>query len=110
MYDITVRGLDTDIYLTRGDTFAADISITDAEGQPYTPAAGDVITFSMAYNYGDTPVVTKTVDDLTLIIESGDTSGLQMQTPYVYDLQITTEGGDIYTFIKGHIFLGGEVS
>lgn len=110
MYQIINRGMDTDIYLTRGDTFMADISITDADGQPYTPAAGDVIEFSMAYQYGDAPVVSKTVSDLTLIIESGDTSTLEMQTPYVYDLQLTTEGGDIYTFIKGHIYLGGEVS
>lgn len=37
----------TTITLTRGDSFIADISITDQDDKPYIPGAGDVIRFAM---------------------------------------------------------------
>ena len=38
----------TRIQMTRGDTFLATISITQGD-EPYTPAAGDVITFALKH-------------------------------------------------------------
>lgn len=111
MYSIKNNGMDTDIYLTRGDTFIADVSIVGADGEPYVPASGDVVTFAAKLHYSDdTDAIRKTVNDLTLIIESGDTADLEMGVAYVYDIQLTTVGGDVYTFVKGHLYIGGEVA
>lgn len=113
MYQITSRGMDTDIYLTRGDTFSANIAIYDADGKAYVPDVGDTITFAMKANYSDEdPAVEVDIDPDTmlLVIESGDTAGLPMGVAYVYDIQLTSAGGDVYTFIKGRFFLGEEVA
>lgn len=111
MYSIRTNGMDTDIYLTRGDTLMADISITGADGEPYTPAAGDTVVFAAKLNYSDeTDAIRKAVSGLQLIIESGDTADLEMGVAYVYDIQLTTEGGDVYTFVKGHLYIGEEVA
>lgn len=113
MFSITKRGADTDIYLTRGDTFDCIVTIYDADGEEYTPTAQDSVTFAMKLNYTDaTPVVTKEVDisQMLLTIESGDTADLAMGLSYVYDIQLRTEAGEVYTFIKGRFFLGEEVA
>lgn len=113
MFSITKRGADTDIYLTRGDTFDCVVHIYDADGQEYTPTGADTVTFSMKLNYSDSaPVLTKPVDisQMLLTIESGDTADLAMGLSYVYDIQLRTEAGEVYTFIKGRFYLGEEVA
>lgn len=110
MYQILTRGVDTDIYLTRGDTFMATVTIIGADGQPYVPASGDVVRFAAKLHYTDqTPVIQKEIQNLELIIESGDTADLEMGVAYVYDIQLTTAGGDVYTFVKGRLYIGEEV-
>ena len=49
----------TTITLTRGDTFMAQISITQSNGDPYVPSEGDSVRFAMKSNYTD--------EDLSLI-------------------------------------------
>ena len=113
MFNITQRGMDTDIYLTRGDTFDCIVTIYDADGEEYTPTAQDEVTFAMKLNYTDTtPVLTKAVDtsQMLLTIESDDTAGLAMGLWYVYDIQLRTAGNSVYTFVKGRFYLGEEVT
>lgn len=43
----------TTITLTRGDTFMAQISITDSKGEPYIPVEGDSVRFAMKSAYTD---------------------------------------------------------
>lgn len=47
----------TDIELTRGDTFKRTLVLTDAEGNPFTPAEGDVIRFALKKKVKDETVL-----------------------------------------------------
>lgn len=91
----------TTITLTRGDSFVADISITDQDGQPYIPVEGDVIRFAMKSSYKDAePLLVKNVpiDTMKLVIDPEDTKSLAFGK-YVYDIELTKASGEIDTFI-----------
>ena len=76
----------TTIFLTRGDTFKAQLSLTNEEGQPYEPQEGDVIRFACKKDYSDP------------------------DTEVLYDIQLTTAAGEVDTFItKGILTLTEEV-
>ena len=89
------------IYLTKGDTFKATISIKDANGDEYVPEAEDVIRFAMKTNYSDNWVLIEKViphDTMLLQLNPEDTKDLDVRK-YVYDVQITFANGDVDTFI-----------
>ena len=91
----------TTITLTRGDTFKAQISITDREGNPYTPVEGDSIRFAMKAKYSDPEplaLIDIPIDTMLLVIKPEDTHALAFGT-YVYDIQLTKFNGDVDTFI-----------
>lgn len=95
----TING--TSISLTRGDTLQIQISITDASGERYSPAEGDVIRFAMKQRYSDpTPILVKTIPNETLIllINPEDTKSLSYGA-YKYDIELTTATGIVDTFI-----------
>ena len=100
------------ITLTKGDTFIAMVTITDGDGNIYTPQEGDSIRFAAKQNYEDySPVIVKDIptDTMTLTIESGDTKPLAVGT-YVFDVQLTYADGRVDTFIdKGKLKLTEEV-
>lgn len=103
------------IYLTRGDTFIAQIEITQGD-EPYTPAEGDVIIFAVKNstmtlghgNYTDaTPIISKTIPntDLILQLDPADTAELDFGN-YVYDVSITfADSGVVDTFITASPFI-----
>ncbi len=91
----------TTITLTRGDTFMAQISITDSKGEPYVPVEGDSVRFAMKSTYADKePLLVKDIpiDTLKLILNPEDTKELSFGT-YVYDIQLTKATGEVDTFI-----------
>ena len=104
----------TSITLTRGDTFKALISITDKDGRPYELQEGDVVRFAMKKNYSDPDdqvLINKVIPNETLILTlvPEDTKHLPFGT-YVYDIQLTTVGGEVDTFItKASLTLTEEV-
>lgn len=104
----------TSIFLTRGDTFKAQITITDKDGNPYEPQPGDSVRFAMKKKYDDPDtqvLIVKNIpiDTLILTLEPEDTKGLDFGN-YVYDIQLTTANGDIDTFIaKASLTLTEEV-
>jgi len=104
----------TSIILTRGDTLKAEISITDKDGNPYIPVPGDTIRFAMKKHYNDPDTEVLIVKDIpinTMILQldPADTKDLDFGN-YVYDIQITTAGGDVDTFIaKASLTLTEEV-
>jgi len=102
---------DTKVFLTRGDTFQAEITIytDDSEQEIYTPEAGDVVRFALKrakMTSGDRefadkePLILKDIpiDTLILEIEPEDTKNLDFGT-YVYDIELTTSDGTVSTFI-----------
>ena len=96
----------TTITLTRGDTLSALISITDSEGNPYTPMEGDRIRFAMKSKITDeNPIlnIDIPIDTMELIIQPEDTKRLNFGS-YVYDIQLTKANGVIDTFITKSVF------
>lgn len=98
---------DTTIELTRGDSFSTYVTL---EG--YEPTEGDRIRFAMKKSYKDVePVLVKEVptDTMILSLRPADTKELAFGR-YVYDMELTTAGGDVFTFItKGLFILTEEV-
>ena len=89
------------IYLTRGDTFKAHLTINNPDGSVYTPVEGDKIRFALKENVEDEECLILRdipIDTMLLTIYPGDTKELDFGT-YIYDVQITKANGDIDTFI-----------
>lgn len=102
----------TTITLTRGDTFIANVSILDSDGNPYIPKEGDSIRFAMKMTYDDAkPLLVKEIpiETMNLILDPEDTKDFSFGT-YVYDIQLTKSTGEVDTFIaKAKIKLTEEV-
>ena len=104
----------TSITLTRGDTFKAQISITDKEGNPYELQEGDSVRFAMKKSFEDADedvLIVKQIptDTLILTLNPEDTKNLPFGS-YVYDIQLTSAAGEVDTFItKASLTLTEEV-
>lgn len=96
-----VRGNNT-IYLTKGDTFKAVISIFNPDGSVYTPTTGDSVRFALKKTIDDSvePIILREIpiDTMMLVINPEDTKNLEYGS-YVYDIQLTKANGDVDTFI-----------
>lgn len=94
------------IQLTRGDTAVLNIDITnDATGEAYAIQPEDELVLSMKRSVNDTEVcMQKRVKGTAqLLIEPADTGSLRFGR-YVYDVQITTGLGQVYTVIGPETF------
>ena len=94
-----VRG--NTIFLTRGDTFKAHLTICNPDGTLYTPSEGDTVRFALKENiddpecliYKDIPI-----DTMVLTLDPSDTKNMEYGN-YIYDIQLTKANGDVDTFI-----------
>lgn len=94
------------IFLTRGDTFKAKITITYPNGNVYTPKEGDSIRFALKEDVEDKECLILRdipIDTMLLVINPEDTKELEFGS-YVYDLQLTKANGDVDTFITASKF------
>ena len=97
------------IYLTRGDTFMANLTIHNSDGSIYIPEEGDSIRFALKENIEDEEcIIWREIptDTMLLILYPGDTKDLEYGT-YVYDIQLITHVDDIEivdTFITASKF------
>ena len=104
----TINPITNDISLTRGDTMTMKIRLTDANGDLYIPGAGDVIRFAVKKDYSDpAPLISRNAvidgSDITITVPPGDTANLKFGI-YKYDIQLTTGGGVVDTFVERAIF------
>lgn len=106
----SVKG--TTITLTRGDTFSAEITISQPNGDPYIPSEGDSVRFAMKKSTKDDQVLILKeipIETMRLVLESEDTKNLEFGN-YVYDIQLTKSTGEVDTFItKSTLVLTEEV-
>ena len=89
------------IYLTRGDTFKAQVTISNPDGSIYTPVEGDSIRFALKEKVEDEGCLILRdipIDTMLLVINPEDTKSLEFGN-YVYDIQLTKANGDVDTFI-----------
>lgn len=110
----------TDIKLTRGDSFYAQVIMERRDDDPYVPVEGDAVRFAIKRdlltpdggNFLDCePLLTKTIpiDTLVLTLDPNDTKALTFGR-YAYDIEITYASGGVDTFIEGILTLLPEVS
>ena len=98
------------IEFTRGDTFKRTLKLYNGN-EEYTPAEGDVIRFAAKKSYAEKHVdIEKTVPIDTMIfeLEPEDTKALKYGS-YVFEFELTTAEGEVYTFMKGRMLLTPEV-
>lgn len=107
-------GRKSSISLTRGDSAYITLTIKDIDENKYVPGSTDVVKAT----------VRKTIDAEDILFESeiptdtmvwhilpADTKYADMEDDYVYDVQITTESGDVFTIIGPAEFnILGEVT
>lgn len=97
---------DGTIRLTRGDTARFTVPITnETNGEEYTMQSGDILQLTVKKSGKDyEPLIQKSAKGSNIIkIDPPDTKELPFNK-YKYDIQLTTEGGDVYTIIEPHIF------
>lgn len=107
-----LKVVNRNIYLTRGDSAALNIKITSEKcNQPYQILDGDEIFFTVKESYSLQPFLfQKKISSADLIdgnvifkILPSDTDDLDFKE-YIYDVEIRTSVGDVYTVIPPSIF------
>lgn len=94
-----------EVNLTRGDSADIIVNITDANGDIYTPAEGDVIKFTLKKNCETSDIIIqKTLVNSIISLQPADTKDLPYGT-YYFDVQLTTAGADVYTVVSPHRFI-----
>ena len=94
------------IRITQGDTLRTSVVFYTEPGVPYIPSAGDRIRFALksSKSANDTDVLINIdipTDSMILTIPAEETKKVAARsTPYFYDVEITFENGDVYTFIS----------
>ena len=104
------------IQLTRGDTarltVELEVELEDETTQPYSVQNDDVLTLSVKKRKEDfKPCIEKVVKgSADFHIKPEDTAELEFGN-YVYDVEILTAEGDVYTVIENKTFkIGVEVT
>ena len=89
---------DNTISLTRGDTARITLTVKQADGKDYDYSA-DTVLFTIKKNvHAADAILQKTVTDGVVYIAPADTAELAYGD-YVYDVQLTTQAGDVCTVI-----------
>lgn len=86
------------ILLTKGDNASFKVNIIEANGQIRQLFDDDTITLTVRKTADSDIAFTKTAEKGVINIVPEDTKSLAAGT-YVYDIQLTTFGGNIYTII-----------
>lgn len=89
------------IQLTRGDTARFEVSITnDISNSKYELADDDILRFTVKKTVNDKDyLIQKEITGSNMIhINPADTEALAYGS-YIYDVELTTKGGDVYTII-----------
>lgn len=97
---------DGTIRLTRGDTARLTVPIVNlANNGEYTMQSGDILYFSVKKSAKDGDFLFQKVSEgsNSIHIKPEDTAGLSFGK-YKYDVQLTTESGDVYTVIEPSTF------
>lgn len=98
---------ENNIYLTRGDSAGFDLTITDEEGEPYTPRPNDVIVLTIKQNYNNVgDMLRKTFDNLHADITSEESLKFNFGT-YFYDVRLIDETLTDTIICNGKFIIGG---
>lgn len=97
---LTTNG--TNITITRGDSAYINVVVTDSEGHDYVVGPNDVVRAQVRQDATSSNILFETIipsDTMVWHIKPEDTEGANMGRTYVYDVQLETADGDVFTFI-----------
>lgn len=103
------------ITLTRGDTLAVEVELTEADGAPYEYTEGDKIRFAISEGYDSELNYHLIYEDefsaetLIFTMPASETKKLRYKT-YNYDVELTRANGAVETVISSQITVTGEVA
>lgn len=100
----SVKG--TNVTITRGDAFSANICIYQPNGKLYNLVEGDIVQFAMKKSTKDTTIlILKDIpkETMKLVLNPDDTKELDFGT-YMYDIQLKKATGEVHTFITKSYF------
>lgn len=95
------------IYITKGDNASFKVRVIEASGSERQLFDDDVITLTVRKNPNSDVALSKTAVKGVIDIVPADTKSLTTGN-YVYDIQLTTFGGNIYTIVPISNFEIGE--
>lgn len=89
-----------DISITRGDSGEINVILTYISGEAYEMQSGDTLQLTVREKIGaeDTEISKTVTGDNVIELTPSDTKTLPYGR-YVYDIQLTTEAGKVYTVI-----------
>lgn len=106
----------TNLKITRGDTGAIRVAVSDAAGEAVPLEDGDTIELTVRERLrSPEKILYKKVTEFVygealITIHPEDTSNLKFKT-YVYDIQLTRANGQVQTIVKPSQFeVGSEVT
>ncbi len=100
------------IYLTRGDTAYINVDIVLEDGSKYQMTAGDMLVLSLKKLINDTEYALQKVlyGESKFTISPDDTKLLDYGK-YLFDVQLTTSKGEVFTVIaKSNFYITEEVT
>jgi len=101
---------DNKIKLTKGDTATIRVSIKDNDGNVYSIKDGDEIKMTVKKSPSDSsPLFSLLANKDVIIINPSNTSAKDTGV-YIYDIQLNTTEGNVYTIVQGYFELLEEVS
>ena len=86
------------IFLTRGDTCVLKLSVVDSEGESYDFSNDTVQLTVKTSTYTEDVLIQTNINSDSFVIMPDDTNDLSYGK-YVYDVQIITPTGNVYTVI-----------
>lgn len=89
---------DNSIELTRGDTARISLAVTKDDGTSYDYSADTVLFTIKASTVSREVLLQKSVADGVIYIAPADTETMKFGD-YVYDVELTTQAGDVCTII-----------
>lgn len=105
--------INTDVYMTRGDSESFTVSCQKANGAKVDFVEGDTLYFTVKYSVNNEKkefqkVITDFVDGGAIIeIKPEDTKDMSFRK-YVYDIQLTRADGTVTTIITPSAFVVEE--
>ncbi len=98
------------IYLTKGDNAQLKVRVFDNTGREREIFDDDTITLTVRKTADSQVALSKTANKGVIELVPDDTNSLSVGT-YIYDIQLTTFGGKIYTIVPVANFeIGQEIT
>lgn len=98
------------IYLTKGDNAQLLVKVFDNTGRERETFDDDTITLTVRKTADSQVALSKTANKGVIELVPDDTNSLSVGT-YIYDIQLTTFGGKIYTIVPVANFeIGQEIT